>query len=112
MLTPDQEKLKEAALAAIGKVYSSKEREVFDWAATPAAILAILAQLEQVQGWRDLATSKPPEGVQVLIALDTGNVVTGFRFSAGWHWDETDCEADADATATHYQPLPPPPEAA
>lgn len=137
-LTTEQEKLKEAALAATPGKWSRQtgyfvvaetdhgslvvaQTNNSSWPgrnadfialANPAAILAILAQLEQVQGWCDLATSKPPEGVQVLIALDTGNVVTGFRFSAGWHWDETDCEADADATATHYQPLPPPPEAA
>lgn len=65
----------------------------------------------KITGWTDLAGTKPPDGEHVLIALDTGAVVTGLRFSAGWHWDETDSEADFDAQATHWMLLPTAPNA-
>lgn len=56
--------------------------------------------------WKDLSVEKPKDGERVLILLETGTVVMGQRYSAGWHWDDTDDLADGDAAATHWQPIP------
>jgi hypothetical protein len=85
-----------------------EHRAAFIAAANPAAILSLLERLEKAEAvpWISLADRKPPEWAQVLVALDTGIVVTGFRGSAGWQWDDTSNEADAEATATHWMPFP------
>lgn len=69
-----------------------------------AAMSAAMAPAGAV--WIDLKDQKPKEAEWVLIALESGAVVTGCRYSAGWHWDDTDDLADGDAAATHWQPIP------
>jgi len=121
-LTPDQEKLKEAALAALPGKWSRQtgyfvvaetdygslvvaQTNNSSWpgrnadfiaAANPAAILAILAQLEQVQGFRQLFIEWWQTEMDDSEYFNRAVAVLGIT--------------TAELLAT--SPLPPPPEAA
>lgn len=106
-LTTEQQKMKEAVLALLNGGHLSLNdysilQDAYDEAASPQAILAILAQLEQVQGdaARFALAIALDDNAEALYAAVMSNSPNGALIRA---------QFDADMALS---PLPPPPEAA